>query len=357
MDHKIYFIGDIEMGRGDIMDDFSDDYILIDFIDSITPRSCSEKVSLVLLGDIFDYMKMGYKGKYPRHVTEEISIWKTDEIITSHKNVFSALKTFLKKPNTELIFIIGNHDADLAWPKVQKRIHETLRCHKQIKFAYQYNHKDIHAEHGHLIDPFFEIDVNKPTIEFQKQKILNLPWGAHACFTHLVKIKKQFPREETLYPNPLALSLNKEYKNVSSKTKWNLLFKNGLIDPLIHFYDPTYRVPYLKMLKHLMLFGSNILDDEKFINHRVKKLIKKNSKKSIIILGHSHVLTDMEIEGKKIFITDTWRDEYDLNNDENKKPKSYVEIHYKNDKLKSAEMKLFDSAMSGCGAVGAPAAL
>ncbi len=342
MDHKIYFISDIEMGRGDIMDDFSDDYVLIDFIESINPRNTDKKTTLVLLGDIFDYMKMGYKGKYPRYVTEEISLWKTDEIIHSHKNVFNALKNYLKNPRCELIFIIGNHDADLAWPKVQNRIRETLRCHRQVKFAYRYSHKDIHAEHGHLIDPFFEIDTKKSTIEYKKQKILNLPWGAHACFTHLVEIKKQFPREESLYPNPLALHLNKEYKNASNKTKWNLLLKNGLINPVIYFYDPTYKVPYLKMLKHILLFGTNVLDDEKFINHRIKTIINKHPQKKIIILGHSHVLTDMEINGKKIFITDTWRDEYDLNNDENKKPKSYVEIHYKNDKLKSAELKLFD---------------
>ncbi len=354
MDHKIYFIGDIEMGRGDIMDDFSDDYILIDFIESITPDNNYTKISLVLLGDIFDYMKMGYKGKYPRYITKEISLWKTDEIISCHKNVFNCLKNFLTNKNTEIIFLIGNHDADLAWPKVQKRIRETLRTHKQVKFAYEYSHKDIHAEHGHLIDPFFQIDTKKPTIEYDKQKILNLPWGAHACFTHLVEIKKKFPREETLYPNPLALKLNKKYKTTANKIKWNLLMKNGFIDPVLHFYDPTYRVPYLKLLKHLLLFGSNVLDDKKFINHRVKKIIREKPDKNIIILGHSHVLTSMEINGKKIFITDTWRDEYDLNNEENKKPKSYVEIHYKNDKLNSAELKIF--GMSGCGAVGAPAA-
>lgn len=341
MEHKLYFISDIEMGRGDIMDDFSDDYLLVDFIEKITPQNSHEKISLVLLGDIFDYMKMGYKGTYPRYITEEISVWKTDQIINSHKNVFTALKNFLKKDNTEVLFIIGNHDADLAWPKVQKRIKETLRSHRQIKFAYQYRHKDIHAEHGHLMDPFYIINTKKPVINFKKQQILNLPWATHACFSHLIDIKKKYPREESLYPNTIALQTNSEYKKHCNKVIRNLVLTNGILYPISRFYDPTYRVPYLKIFGHLIFFGSNVLDDERFIKHRVKKIIKKNNDKNIIILGHSHVLTDMEIEGKKVFITDTWRDEYDLNNDENKKPKSYVEIHYKNDKLKSAEMKLF----------------
>jgi hypothetical protein len=339
MNEKIYFISDIEMGRGDISDDFSDDAIFADFLEKIKSKTNDEKNILVLLEDIFDFLKMSYKGTFPRYITEEISLWKMDEIIQNHKLVFGTLKKFLENPNHEVHFIIGNHDPDLAWPKVQKRIQEALRTHNRVKFDYKFRNKDIHAEHGHLQDPFFENNTKKLFLKYRGEKILNLPWGAYACFSHLNHVKRKFPKEECLFPNPLALESNTEFKKFSKNSTWNLAIKSLIINPIIHFYDPTYRAPFLKLINHVLRFGFELVDDEKFINHRVNKVIRNNPDKNLIVLGHAHVLTNMEKHGRKIFITDTWRNEYDLNKNAKKKPKSYVKIEYEGSKLKTAELK------------------
>lgn len=342
MEHKIYILGDVEMGRGDIMDDFSDDYILVDFIEKITTSKHTEKVTLVLLGDIFDFLKMSYKGLYPRYITEEISLWKLDEIIMNHNAVFRALKTFLDNKNCDIEFVIGNHDPDLVWAAVQNRLLETLRHRDRVKFGFKYTSKTIHAEHGHLVDPFFHINTRRPIIRHKGREILNLPFGAHACFTHLVNIKKKFPREESLYPNPVALEMNEEYKKMSKKATMDLILKSLIIQPLLHPLDPTYRAPYLPLLMHGLKYGLNVIDDEKFVQDRLKQLIRQNPGKQIYVMAHAHVLSDLKINDKRAFVTDTWRDEYDLNNEERKKPKSYVEISCKNDKLNSAELKLIN---------------
>ncbi len=342
MDNKIYILSDIEMGRGDIMDDFSDDALLVDFIEKITPPAHSGKITLVLLGDIFDFLKMSYKGTYPRYITEEISLWKLDEILNSHKSVFKALKLFLDNPVCEVNFVIGNHDADLVWPAVQQRIMETLRHTDRVKFGFTFNSDNIHAEHGHLVDPFFHTNTRRPIIRYNGRKILNLPFGAYACFTHLVNIKKKFPREESLFPNPLAMEMHEEYRKVSRKATMDLILKSLILQPVLHPFDPTYRVPYIQFLKHGLKFGTNVVDDEKFVKDRVKKIMRTNPGKQVYVMGHAHVLTNLEDTGRQAFVTDTWRDEYDLNNEERKKPKSYVEISCKNDKLISAELKLIE---------------
>jgi len=342
MEHKIYILGDVEMGRGDIMDDFTDDHLLVDFIEKITPSQHGEKVTLVLLGDIFDFLKMAYKGQYPRYITEEISLWKLDEIIISHSAVFKALKNFLDNPHCEIKFIIGNHDPDLAWPAVQEKIRETLRHRDQIEFGFNYVTDTIHAEHGHQTDPFFRTDTRRPIIRYDGQEILNLPFGAHACFTHLVHIKKKFPREESLYPNPLAMAKHNEYRKMSKKATLDLIAKSLILEPLLHPFNPTYRAPYLRFIKHGLKYGTNVVDDEKFIKDRVQKIIRKNPGKQVYVMAHAHVLSQTRIAQKHVFVTDTWRDEYDLNREERKKPKSYVEISCKNDKLNSAELKLIE---------------
>lgn len=342
MEHKIYILGDVEMGRGDIMDDFSDDYIFVDFIEKTASAKHTGKVTLVLLGDIFDFLKMSYKGLYPRYITEEISLWKMDEIIMSHGAVFKALKNFLENKHCDIEFVIGNHDPDLVWPAVQERILETLRHRDRIKFGFSYSTKTLHAEHGHMVDPFFRTNTRRPIIRHNGREILNLPFGAHACFTHLVNIKKKFPHEESLYPNPVALEMNEEYKKMSKKAIVDLIFRSLIFQPLLHPFDPTYRAPYLQLLKHGLKYGLNVVDDEKFIKDRVQKIIRKNPGRQVYVIGHAHVLTQTKIAEKRVFVTDTWRDEYDLNNEKRKKPKSYVEISCKNDKLNSAELKMIE---------------
>lgn len=330
------------MGRGDIMDDFSDDALLMDFIEKITPSARGAKTTLVLLGDIFDFLKMPFKGEYPRYVTEEISLWKLDQVLAEHNGVFKALKKFVENPLCELHFIIGNHDPDLAWPRVRARLHEALGRRDRITFGYSYTDKFVHAEHGHLEDPFFSFNSRHPLLKHKGQTILNLPFGAYACFSHLVHIKKKYPREESLYPNPLAMEKNPEYRKMSNRATRNLIIKSLILQPLAHPFDPTYRVPWLGLAAHGLKYGFNVIDDEKFVRDRLKKLIRRNPDKNVYVMAHAHVLTDTEINGKKAFVTDTWRDEYDLTNEERKKPKSYVEISCKNDKLISAELKLIE---------------
>ena len=327
------------MGCGDIADDFSDDNLLVDFLNKISAKEKDQKVTLVLNGDIFDFLKMHYKNTYPRYITEEISLWKLEHIISAHQEVFEALKIFLNNQNHSIHFVIGNHDADLAWPDVQRKIQEKLNCKERATFDHYYKTEQIHAEHGHEQDPFFAKDPSKPIIKYGGKEILNLPWGSYACFSHLNHIKRKFPKEECMYPNPLALKSNPEYHKESRNKTYHLAFKSFLLDPIIHIGDPTYHVPYIKFAKHILKYGLEIVDDEKFLSQRIKEVMRTNPDKKIIVLGHAHVLNSLNHNQQKAFVTDTWRNEYNLLNNGTKKTKSYVEIEYKDKDLVGAELK------------------
>lgn len=340
MDELIYIISDTEIGRQDVMDDFSDDTQLIDFIVRIGHQENDPRVTLILNGDIFDFLKMGYKDSYPVSITEDISMWKLEEAIRAHKSIFIALKDFVGNPRHSLLFIIGNHDADLAWPALQKALRGELIHGNRIKFDYWYENPDIHVEHGNLIDPFFTIDPLKPIINYKGKRILSLPWGAQASSSHLVKIKSQFPKEEQLYPKPLALERFPEFKKASDKMKRDLTIRKLIVDPVAHIGNPNYKTPYIKFLGHFLRYGMDVLDDEKFIPERFKSLIKINPGKKVYIMGHSHVLYKGKISGIDCLSTDTWRNEYDLTKEGHKKPKSFAEIYMKNGRLDAATLKV-----------------
>lgn len=338
MKEKIYSISDIEMGRGDITDDFSDDVRVVEFLEDIKARNPEEKITLVLNGDIFDFLKMCYKEEYPRYITEQISLWKLEQTFQSHPKVFQALRDFLADPRHHVHFIIGNHDADLIWPALQVRLKEKLENEDRVTFDYWFHHPEVHAEHGHLQDPFFQHNVTKPIISFHGEKILNLPWGSYACFSHLVKLKKKFPKEEQLFPNPLALKQNKTYARESKKTTLKLAAKSLFTDPITHIGDPTYSVPYFRFAKHLFRYGFNVLDDEKFITPRAREVMRKHPDKKVLLLGHAHLFEKIKRKHQKVLITDTWRDEFDLTKNGIKKSKSYSKVECHDGKLVSADL-------------------
>lgn len=339
MKEKIYSISDIEMGRGDITDDFSDDVRVAEFLEDIKAQNKDEKVTLVLNGDIFDFLKMCYENEYPRYITQEISFWKLEQTFQNHQKVFQALREFLADPRHRIHFVIGNHDADLIWPALQARLKEKLGNEDRVTFDYWFKHKDLHAEHGHLQDPFFRHNTKKPIISFRGKKILNLPWGSYACFSHLVQLKKKYPKEECMFPNPEAMKRNKAYARESRRTTVKLALQSFLVDPITHLGDPTYKVPYLAFAQHFLHYGLDVLDDEKFIRPRAEEVMRNNPDKKVLLLGHAHLFEIIEEKGQKVLVTDTWRDEYDLTRNGIKKPKSYSRVEWHDDKLMQADLK------------------
>ena len=103
---------------------------------------------LIINGDIFDFLQVtslpaegdeleAVKGKrtygeltpnerrYGLGTTAPESVWKLNRIAAGHALFFRALGWFLAAhPDNELILIKGNHDVELFWPAVQRRLRE-----------------------------------------------------------------------------------------------------------------------------------------------------------------------------------------------------------------------------------------
>lgn len=346
MEEKVYIISDIEMGRGDIMDDFSDDEIVTNFVKKIAAENKDKKITLVLNGDIFDFLKMAYKDQYPRYITEKISLWKLEEVIKTHPKVFSGFREFVKNKNHILFFVIGNHDADLVWPSLQQRIREELNADENdenVGFNYWYEKNGVHVEHGHLLEPFFRINPKKAIIKFRGNEILNTPFGSQMCFKHLVHFKQKFSKDEQYFPKPLAFKKNPQMNREKNGLMKKVLLRDLIWNPLWHWNDPTYRIPYFSLLDHFLHYGLNVIDDDKFFKRITKRALRKYPDQQCIVLGHLHLFKKDEREGKQILVTDTWRNEYDLTNNLQKKTKSYGEISLLNSKIVTSSLNIYKS--------------
>jgi len=343
MIEKIHIISDTELGRKDVMDAFSSDDFFVNFVESIHSKKEREKAILVINGDVFDFLKMAYHKEYPRYITESISLWKLNEVFSHHPKFFKVLKTFLKNPDHEVHFIIGNHDADLVWPGLQAQIKSALDNKDRVHFNYWFEKKNVHAEHGHLLDPFFTINTARPIVRFKGQEILNTPFGSQICFHHLIHIKEMFPHEEQCFPKELVLETNPTLRKEKKKTFHQLLFREMIINPLTHIGDPTYQVPYFKLLDHFVRYGMDVLDDARFLPLAIKRLIKRHPGKPLYVLGHSHILGEHTYKNHRILVTDTWRDEFDITHNMAKKPKTVAQVVLEADQIAEATLRTLPS--------------
>ena len=333
-------IGDIEMGQGDLMDDFKDDDLLENFIEKAATAEGSHETVLVLNGDVFDFLKMDYQGSYPRYITEEISLWKFEKIIAKHPKFLENLKKFLEYKHTRLIIVIGNHDADLAWPKVQEKIYDLIGNRSKITFTHAFEEENINIQHGNLIDPLFVFPHQKDIIEHKGKKILHLPFGSQVASQYLIDLKKQFAEAEKSYPQKEVLKKYPEYQKAINALLRKYLIKMLITDPLLHFRDPMYQPPLLLLAEQYIKNGFSGVHDEQFLNMRI--LRKKFKKKPLYILSHAHTTMDINNREHRTIVTDCWREEFDVSRNMAKKEKKYIEINLNDNEILDANLKQFN---------------
>jgi UDP-2,3-diacylglucosamine pyrophosphatase LpxH len=160
------------------------------------------RIELILNGDIFDFdsvmaMPRSKTFKVSSHEKsrglnseEHKSLFKITKILDDHDVWLDALRRFIlndgqvKGVENKIVFIIGNHDIELHWPKVQNRIVERLNLPDHLKqnviFCewFYVSMNDTLVEHGNQYDPYCMCNnpIN-PLVEKRKKIIIRLPFG------------------------------------------------------------------------------------------------------------------------------------------------------------------------------------
>lgn len=334
----VYVFSDIEIGSGTVTDDFSEDKLFAQTVNNLQPES---KATLVFNGDTFDFMKVPYKGKYPEHITEKISLYKLDRIKKAHPTFFTVCAQWLEEGH-EIVFVYGNHDFDLVFPSVQQKIVQYIgtKYKKHITFAgFEWTSGPVHIEHGSQLDNFFKVDPDKLLIERAKivqEPFLKLPWMYTAIYKHHMQLKEDFPLLEKIKPRdkllkhlPLTFKRNYVWGSV------RYILYSFFIDQWKRWSDPLSHMHWKEFGHALQKLMRNSLHLE--VMKQAKKQLRR-SKHSVLCIGHNHEPQKVWVGNKVILNTGNWRDEYFI---QDKmllpRPKTYADIYYE-ERVQHAEL-------------------
>ncbi|MEK7546335.1 MAG: hypothetical protein AAB554_04655 [Patescibacteria group bacterium] len=160
-----YIFSDFHLGQGrrpdgswHPMEDFRSDDEFARMLHHIDERHAADVVvELHGNGDVFDFMAVPCKGKYRAVPTLEAALEKLATIAAGHPKFFEAMRAFLSdRPNAEIVFTIGNHDQDLAWPEVQERLREIIAPAghgSRVRFIRKESIGPVDVYHGDEHDP------------------------------------------------------------------------------------------------------------------------------------------------------------------------------------------------------------
>lgn len=117
---EVHVISDIHMGGKPGFQILRETKRLAGYIGWVAEQSPEGKVALVLNGDVFDTLAEDIKG----YVAVDDAVKTIQRIMddASFVVVWNALAKFVEKDRRTLVFVIGNHDIEMAFPNVQSLI-------------------------------------------------------------------------------------------------------------------------------------------------------------------------------------------------------------------------------------------
>ena len=121
---EVHVISDLHMGGLPGAQILRETARLANFIRRVAAQRPGSPVALVLNGDIFDTLAEDLRD----YVLVDSAVPALDRIMAdpAFAGVFDALASFVATEARTLVLVIGNHDIELAFPTVQRRLRARL---------------------------------------------------------------------------------------------------------------------------------------------------------------------------------------------------------------------------------------
>jgi len=304
-------------GRQNIHEDFHFDDEMSEFFDHFSTGIYGEgpdgpvAVELFINGDYLDFLNVPTDGEFEDFIPENLSLSKLEAIIAGHPKVMAALRRFASRPNKRITYLIGNHDADLFFPKVRERIirewdPEGHYPSEKVTLIADRDRVErpggVEIHHGNQFEAIHFLDFQRPLIQGDsKESLLNIPWGS----LYVLKILNR-------------LKWEREFIDKVRPIKVFMIF-GFILDPLFIirfaglsifyflrtflFYD-SRRVSNLKELPKILFQEFDFLLD---LEREARKYLDQYSAVKTVIFGHTHKpMSKFYPDGKQYINTGTW---------------------------------------------------
>ncbi|MCB9688469.1 MAG: hypothetical protein H6735_25760 [Alphaproteobacteria bacterium] len=309
-DRLVVVLSDIEMGAGGPLDDFPHSAWLADLIRSyLEPPYHGLKIDLVFDGDTFDFLKTSVDGQYPRHVTRAVALAKLHRVLAVHQAFLQGVRDFLDaSEGHDVHFVIGNHDAELAFPVVQAELAEAIGRGRVHFPGFALDFGDLHVEHGQQHDPMFAVNPEQPLIEWKGHTMLDLPWGSVALLDVIMPMHEIFYALDRVKPRGAVFQLLPEVREVVSNAFWRYFTREYLVEAW-RGDDPTRKASW-GMLRDV-LYRFTTFDAGTSADTPVyQKLTEHLPDARVVVVGHLHNAAWWTSADRKLLQTGCLRDEY-----------------------------------------------
>ena len=326
-------VSDFHIGKGrylpngekNYLEDFYQDEKFAELLEYYSTGQYEDaEIELIINGDFFDLLQVDIMGQVSEKFTERISLEKLDAIKHGHPSIFESLRTFSQRPKKSISYVIGNHDAPMLWPNVQKMLVEIIG--RPIKFYPEsYSFDGVFIAHGHLYEFFNHFNTKEfwyrdPETE---EKMLKLPWGSYFVLQVILEGKRQRPYIDKVWP------YKKFLKWMFFNDFW--FFWKALFKPISFWIKNRFNKDRFRRREFKLSIARLI---ESSTHGSVKKiaeeiLMKTNYK--IVIFGHVHEYEYRNLAPNgEYFNTGTWMETIHLSLERFGKSldRTYVEITY-----------------------------
>jgi UDP-2,3-diacylglucosamine pyrophosphatase LpxH len=269
------------------------------------------EVELIINGDFFDFLNVPYRGEFEDAITEQFALYKLECIMAGHKKVIQALKKFASLPGKNIIYNLGNHDADLFFPKVREQLVRAISPNGEFpspKVQVNFETPVINLSggvlihHGNQFEAMHVFNYEKPLLTGLKEPVLNIPWGSF----YVLKIVNRFKRERGYIG---------KVRPVKAMFLWGLLFDTSFTLKFLFlslFYFLKTRFIYNPKRKSRLGVTFKILKQEStpFLQNlelEARQLLDEQSYVHTVIMGHTHLpMFKSYSDGKTYINTGTW---------------------------------------------------
>jgi UDP-2,3-diacylglucosamine pyrophosphatase LpxH len=319
----ILVISDLHLGAGasvnnrkNFLEDFHYDKELIEFIEyHVSGQYLNREIELIINGDFFDLLAVPFVSYFDdEYWSEEAALEKLKMIVSAHLDVIAALKFFLKFPGNKLVYIIGNHDAELIFPALQDYIFSLFNETDRHKLVILLNDDQTYSpefgivlQHGHEFELAHQFSSQSLITDIDGNKYFLPPWGSY----YVTRVINKF-KEGRDYINAVR-PVNKFIINgVIYDTLYTLRF---IFSNFYYFFMVRFMLLFKKNNKWNQIFKLVKNEIALFKNYETitEETILNNPNIHALIVGHTHDPIFREYDDGSIFInTGTWTKMYNL---------------------------------------------
>lgn len=312
----ILVISDLHLGAGhmikgkrNFLEDFHFDNELIEFLQYYSTGEYEDvKVELIINGDFFDFLSVPFVEYFDDEFwSEEASLEKLRMIMRAHSDVLNALKEFIKSDLKKIVYILGNHDAELVFDSLKEEFIEFFseyrdRIHLSKSLKTYQPVKGVFIQHGHQYEHAHDYDHSESVIENLDGKKFFIPsWGSYYVTNVINKYK-----QERFFINSVRPIKHFLIHGLLFDTFFTMRF---ILSNIYYFIMVRFWYFILAKNNFRQLFESIVKELKLFQDYETltREFFSTEPDSKVLIVGHSHNPTLRIFSDGTTFInTGTW---------------------------------------------------